>query len=212
MQSSRQGSGLPRPRKKPTQPRAVFTVQAIYDGFVRIWRRDGPAATTTRAIAAETGYSVGTIYDYFPNRTALLAGYYEHCIDRLCDQLVATDTDNAHLPWRARLTLLVERLYGHSPNSPYFDREMLARESLVANAGRQQHAFERCSGCVYPLVNAWPDLPAPVPKRTIDSLVQTVWGSMRYAHVLDRDPETAQAHIEDLSLMSRALLLSVADD
>ncbi|MBS62315.1 TetR/AcrR family transcriptional regulator [Salinisphaera sp.] len=212
MHASKPGSGLPRPRKKPTQPRAVFTVQAIYDGFVRIWRRDGPAAATTRAIAAETGYSVGTIYDYFPNRTALLAGYYEHCIDRLCEQLVAADTDSADRPWPARLRLLVQRLYGQSSDSPYFDREMLTRESLVANPGRQQHAFEKCSACVYELIQGWPDRPGAVSRRHVDTLVQTVWGSMRYAHILGRDTLAADAHVEDLTLMARALLLSAAED
>lgn len=212
MHACKQGSGLPRPRKKPTQSRAVFTVQAIYDGFVRIWRRDGPDAATTRAIAAETGYSVGTIYDYFPNRTALLAGYYEHCIDRLCEQLVATDVDNTAMPWPSRLAQLVQQLYGHHPDSPYFDREMLIRESLVANPGRQQHAFEKCSACVYELIQGWPDRPGAVSRRHADTLVQTVWGGMRYAHILERDTAEAEAYVEDLNLMARALLQSAIRD
>ena len=150
MDASRSGSGLPRPRKKPTQSRAVFTVQTIYDGFVRIWRRDGPAAATTRAIAAETGYSVvGTLYDYFPNRTALLAGCYQHCIERLCEQMVTADTARTDAAWPSRLAEIVQYLYGHHPESPYFDREMLLWEPHIANPGRQQHVFETCSACVH---------------------------------------------------------------
>ena len=54
------GFGKPaaaKPRKRPTQARAVFTVQAIYDAFVRIWRQHGWAGVTTRAVALETGFS-----------------------------------------------------------------------------------------------------------------------------------------------------------
>ena len=65
----------PRPLKRPRQARARFTVQAIYDAFVRIWQRDGWQRLTTRNVALETGISVGTLYDYFPSKTALLSGY-----------------------------------------------------------------------------------------------------------------------------------------
>jgi DNA invertase Pin-like site-specific DNA recombinase len=52
----------------------VFTVQAIYDAFVRIWRRDGWAGVSTRAVALETGVSVGTLYDYFPQQGRAAVG------------------------------------------------------------------------------------------------------------------------------------------
>src|SRR5687768_6269239 len=80
------GFGLqprPKPLKRPAQARAKFTVQAVYDAFVRIWQRDGWARLTTRGVALETGISVGTLYEYFPNKQALLSGYVRHSIERL---------------------------------------------------------------------------------------------------------------------------------
>ena len=74
---------LPRPRKRPVQARARFTVQAIYDAYVRIWRRDGPDALTMRALADESGFAIGTIYEYFPNKAALHSGYVRHVMDGL---------------------------------------------------------------------------------------------------------------------------------
>ena len=82
----RGGFGLlarPKPLKRPAQARAKFTVQAIYDAFVRIWQREGWAGVTTRAVALETGVSVGALYEYFPNRQALLSGYVRHGIESL---------------------------------------------------------------------------------------------------------------------------------
>ena len=46
----------------------------------------------------------------------------------------------------------------------------LIRESLVANPGRQQHAFEKCSACVYELIQGWPDRPGAVSRRHADTL------------------------------------------
>ena len=61
------------PRKKPKQPRSAVTVEAILEAAIRILRQDGwPAVTTTR-VAMRAGVSVGSLYQYFPNREAIAA-------------------------------------------------------------------------------------------------------------------------------------------
>src|SRR5471030_1801070 len=76
-----------KPLKRPSQARALFTVEAIYQAFVRIWQRDGWAKLTTRAVALESGFAVGTLYDYFPSKEALLSGYVRMCVETLLRQL-----------------------------------------------------------------------------------------------------------------------------
>ena len=73
----------PPPPTRPRQARARFTVQAIYEAFVRIWQRDGWDKLTTRNVALQTGIAVGTLYDYSPNKTALLSGCVRHCLEAL---------------------------------------------------------------------------------------------------------------------------------
>jgi AcrR family transcriptional regulator len=78
-----------KPLKRPTQARSKFTVQAIYDAFVRIWNAHGWEGVTTRAVALETGIAVGTLYDYFPDKEAMLSGYVRHCVEALLARLDA---------------------------------------------------------------------------------------------------------------------------
>lgn len=59
------------PRKQPTQERSRVTMQAILEGAARVFGREGWNATTNR-IAEETGVSIGTLYEYFPNKESLL--------------------------------------------------------------------------------------------------------------------------------------------
>jgi AcrR family transcriptional regulator len=66
-------SGAATPRKRPVQERSQATVTAILDATIRVLREDGPDLTTTR-VAEVAGVSVGTLYQYFPNREALLHG------------------------------------------------------------------------------------------------------------------------------------------
>ncbi|TAJ35223.1 MAG: TetR/AcrR family transcriptional regulator [Reyranella sp.] len=60
-----------KPRKKPSQTRSTVTVDAIVEATIRILRQDGWAACTTTRVAALAGVSVGSLYQYFPNRNAI---------------------------------------------------------------------------------------------------------------------------------------------
>jgi AcrR family transcriptional regulator len=59
------------PRKVPLQARAQATVTAILEATFRVLGEDGAAITTTR-VAEVAGVSVGTLYQYFPNREAMV--------------------------------------------------------------------------------------------------------------------------------------------
>jgi AcrR family transcriptional regulator len=63
----------PRPRKRPVQARSQATVDAIVDAAARVLVEDGYGHFTTNRVAARAGVSVGSLYQYFPNKEALLA-------------------------------------------------------------------------------------------------------------------------------------------
>ena len=60
------------PRKTPRQERSTALVAAILDAAVRVLARDGARRFTTVRVAEEAGVSVGSLYQYFPNKEALL--------------------------------------------------------------------------------------------------------------------------------------------
>ena len=60
------------PRKSPRQRRSVRTVDRIVDAATRVFDDLGYLDTTTNEIAAEAGVSIGSLYQYFPNKDALL--------------------------------------------------------------------------------------------------------------------------------------------
>jgi AcrR family transcriptional regulator len=60
------------PRKSPVQARSVASVDAILEATVQVLLSVGKERLTTTRVAFRAGVSVGTLYQYFPNKSALL--------------------------------------------------------------------------------------------------------------------------------------------
>ncbi len=65
------------PRKRPRQARAQATVDAILEATAQVLVRDGIERLSTNRIAKRAGVSVGSLYQYFPNKDALLLALLE---------------------------------------------------------------------------------------------------------------------------------------
>jgi len=59
-------------RKTPSQARSAWTVDVILEGAVQVLEPRGEDALTTKTVAERAGVSIGTLYQYFPNRDAIL--------------------------------------------------------------------------------------------------------------------------------------------
>ncbi|PRX96058.1 TetR/AcrR family transcriptional regulator [Allonocardiopsis opalescens] len=65
------------PRKRPRQQRSKETVAAILEAAAQLFGRHGYTATTTNRVAERAGVSIGSLYQYFPNKDALLTALAE---------------------------------------------------------------------------------------------------------------------------------------
>jgi AcrR family transcriptional regulator len=74
-------------RRKPRQQRAQQTVDAILGAVVRILKREGGHAVTTNHIADVAGVSIGSVYQYFPDKRAIFAALHQRHIEEI-DRLV----------------------------------------------------------------------------------------------------------------------------
>lgn len=73
-----------KPRKSPVQARSAVTVEAILDATIQVLLRVGKERLTTTRVAARAGVSVGTLYQYFPNKSSLLAAALKRHMDEVC--------------------------------------------------------------------------------------------------------------------------------
>jgi AcrR family transcriptional regulator len=74
-------------RREPRQRRARQTVEAILEAVVRIVKREGIGAVNTNRVAEVAGVSIGSVYQYFPDKRAMFIALHKLHIEEI-DRLV----------------------------------------------------------------------------------------------------------------------------
>lgn len=109
---------LPALRKRPTQSRSRALVDAVEQACLQILDEAGEAALTVARIAEISGVAVGSIYQYFPNKDAIVALLYERVLDeeseallRLRERLVGVPLKSALREILANIIRVETRLF-----------------------------------------------------------------------------------------------------
>ena len=68
-------------RRKPKQQRSRQTVEAVLEAVQRVLVRHGSEAITTNRVAEAAGVSIGSLYEYFPDKQAIFAALHERHVD-----------------------------------------------------------------------------------------------------------------------------------
>jgi AcrR family transcriptional regulator len=77
------------PRKKPKQRRSRVTIDTIFEAAIQVLLANGLDRITTIQIADRAGVSVGSLYQYFPNKNALLAAIVRRHVGQVADATIA---------------------------------------------------------------------------------------------------------------------------
>ena len=95
-------------RRKPRQKRAQVTVEAMLDAAVVLLKRNGAQAITTNRIAETAGVSIGSVYQYFPNKHAVFAALHERHIGLVSGVICRKIRDSAESSLEELIECLVD--------------------------------------------------------------------------------------------------------
>lgn len=82
------------PRKSPRQGRSIATLDAIFEATIQVLISDGLMRLNTTRVAQRAGVSVGTLYQYYPNKEALLFAVLQRHLALLVDAIEKACNDN----------------------------------------------------------------------------------------------------------------------
>jgi AcrR family transcriptional regulator len=151
-------------RRKPRQDRGRRRIDAILEAAAAEFAAVGYEAATTNAIARRAGTSIGSLYQFFPNKEALLdalAARYEAQLRALHDRVLNTET--ADLPMREMYDRIIDTLADFHAAHPGF-RSLFygsATTGRLAEAAARLH--EECIGRVEAMIaHRHPEIPPAV--------------------------------------------------
>lgn len=82
-------------RRRPQQRRAQVTVGAMLDAVIKILKRGGIGAVTTNRIAEVAGVSIGSVYQYFPDKQAIFDALHRRHVEEMDGVIAAALLDHA---------------------------------------------------------------------------------------------------------------------
>lgn len=196
------------PRRVPRQDRAHATVAFVLEAAAQVFAERGYAATTNE-IAARAGVSIGSLYQYFADKDALLVALAERHLAEAMAQLQAVladaPTDRERLIERVieavvdlnRPSALHTVLYQAAPRTP----------ELVAVLDRLRDDLAAAVAALLVLDGVEPQ----VAQRRGHALVVAVDAAV-HEHVLAaHDPDDERARIEDVVTLTTATIAAYTD-
>lgn len=106
------------PRKTPTQARSQYTYGVILQASLDLLERVGLEGFTTNAIAKRAGVSIGSLYQYFPNKDAILATLVREMRTSMRDDFRRAVTNTLGLSLEASVVALINASLHHHLDNP----------------------------------------------------------------------------------------------
>lgn len=196
-------------RRVPRQARSRERVERILDAAAHVFAEAGFEGATTEAIAARAGTSIGSVYQFFPNKDALfgaISARYFTRVSALFEQLMARADE---LPWQALLDEAIDAFAA-------FDRKDLDFRAVWRNWHRSvefvetgqalNREFARRAGAVL----AAKSRTKVSPRRRELVATVTVEAISALLFLAAREPSRAKAVVAETKAMLRLYLGSYA--
>jgi AcrR family transcriptional regulator len=200
------------PRKTPVQARSAASVEAILQATIQVLLKDGKLKLTTTRVAHRAGVSVGTLYQYFPNKSALLQALLKAHLDSValsveqaCEaaqgatlEQIGEAVCSAFLRAKFRNLSAGAALYSVSDD---VEGKRLAKGMHVRATKAMAVAFaSACDKCVHQ------------PEVVASALLGAMAGVSRAILEKETSPVTIATLKGELTVMTRAYLLASARD
>lgn len=127
------------PRKRPRQNRSKATVDTILAATARVLVKRGFDGLTTNSVAEAAGVSIGSLYQYFPNKEALVAALIESHIETKNAAVLQRLASVATLPMAEAVRAMIELTIENYGSEPELKRVILEQ---IPRVGRLKKIME----------------------------------------------------------------------
>jgi AcrR family transcriptional regulator len=149
------GKKTTNPRKLPRQERSKVTVEAILEATTRILTEEGYDRSTTNRIAERAGVSIGSLYQYFPNKESLLAALMEKHANEIATLVESRLMDLFDLPPESTVPELVNAVIDAHAIDPQLHRVLNEEIPRSQRLQQMQESEERINNLLRSYLERW---------------------------------------------------------
>ena len=197
---------LLQPRKSPVQARSTASVNAILEATIQVLLDVGKEQLTTTRVAHRAGVSVGTLYQYFPNKSALLQAALRNHLESVAEALEKVCQEERGSP----LSQMVTRIVNTFLEAKIKDlKTSLALYSVSSDVDGLRIAKEAGARVNKAILSMLATAPQPLGKdpQLVASMIQGAMGGVSRRLLESPSPEKQYQPLnEELVLMIRAYL------
>jgi len=124
------------PRKRPVQDRSRATVDAILAAAAQVLVKDGFDRTSTNRVAEVAGVSIGSVYQYFPSKEALVGALVERHNEAMRAAVLAELTRVQVLPLEAAVRAVIELIVRAHAVEPALHRVLMEQVPRTGRMGK----------------------------------------------------------------------------
>ena len=194
------------PRKTPIQARSTVTVEAISEATIQVLLTHGADRLTTTRVAERAGVSVGTLYQYYPNKRSLLFAVFEDHLDKVARAVEVACEDACRKPMSEMIRQAVEA---------YVDAKMQRADNSVAlykvapdvgGPALVKRTGQRLRKAVEAMLLSAPDVKLSPDRFAIDMMLSAMSGAMRSALEAGASPTMFRKVREHLVLLCQSYM------
>jgi AcrR family transcriptional regulator len=164
------------PRKRPLQERSQVTVDAILQGASQVLVKVGYERANTTLIAQAAGVSVGSLYQYYPNKDALFSALLRAELEQALTRMRAAIAATALRPFDQQVRHLVATLCAYKAENPRLHRVLKTELGRIDGAKALRSLNEQTLGLVESMLRAQRELPLANPASAAFLAVNAVEG------------------------------------
>ena len=191
------------PRKSPLQARSIASVDAIMQATIQVLLRHGKQRFTTTLVAARAGVSVGTLYQYFPNKSALLQAALRLHLEHVTREVERVCLEQHGQPLRESITALVTTFLAAKMRDPEASTAFYSVSADVDGARISQQNSTRSSKAIVEMLATTPETFTTTPETVAFMLQSIMVGVSR--RVLEHPSPTTQLETVRHELITASL-------
>jgi len=195
-------------RKIPRQLRAAITLEAIFEATIQVLLSDGPTRLTTTRVAARAGVSVGTLYQYYPHKQALLYAITERYLGGIAEAVEKACRENQGASLTQMSDALVGAYWKAKTMRPNATRALYLVAAKVNTAALAETCAQRIEAAAAAMFASAPDAIFTDLTLVNRSLLTALFGAVRSVFTREVSPTFVEQVREELSLMCRSYLVA----